>query len=146
MMVVAKSSPEWPLTKEISLPASVSVTVGGDSSLQDAATTVRREFPTASLNEILRYCALAVTEGRRIAREMVFGKGNHDVLAKERVSVNFDDSERALLDRHIRSGLTLSEIIRLGLYTEAGESPAKARELARMPRGPKPRKETNDSA
>lgn len=119
------------------MPGVVNVTVGSKSLVRDAAIAVRREFPGASLNEILRYCGLVVTEGKRIAREMVFGNAEDIELTRDHISAEVPAEEREILNNYVRGGRTLSEIYREGLYLEAGESPAKARELARMPRGPK---------
>ena len=117
---------------------SVNVTVGSSTIIQDAIARVRKEFPGASVNEILRYCALSLTEGKRIAEETVFGIRQDVEKVGERLYAKIPDGERELLERHVRGGRTLSEIYREGLYVEAGESPATARQMARIPRGPKP--------
>lgn len=129
------------------MPASVGVTIGSLTILQDAANEVRAKFPGASLNEILRYCALSVTVGTREARNRVFGN-ERAISDSEKVYAKIPDDEMELLKEHVRGGRTIAEIYREGLYQIAGESPTTARDQARMKRGPRknPKENTDEPA
>lgn len=127
------------------MPSTVSVTVGDTAIVSEVARVVRQQFPGASINEILRYCGLALTHGTREAQRMVFGDAeNSSGITGDRVFGKVPEEERAKLKEYLRDEpeiTCISDLYRAGIYFIAGESHSEALKRARIPRG-RPRKVT----
>ena len=120
------------------MPSTVSVTIGSKGILHDAMRVVRRQFPGASVNEILRYCGLAVARGTREAERIVFGSVNDSEPTGHRIYGKIPSDEHAIIEEYLRSdhGITsISELYRAGMHLMAGDAPADALKQAHMKMG-----------
>lgn len=91
----------------------MAVTVGSPTILHDAVIEVRRIFPGASVNEVLRMAALTALYGERNAREIVFRETEEIRVTNGRIGMVIPERERALIPN--TSDFNLSETVRAGL-------------------------------
>lgn len=91
------------------------VTIGSETILHDAIAEVRRFFPGATVNEVLRMAALTSVYGERKAREIVFTRTMDIKLSNGRLPLTLTAQERELLKTATKKGVNFSEMVRLGL-------------------------------
>lgn len=124
------------------MSSTVSVTIGDTAIVADVVRVVRRQFPGASINEILRYCGLALTQGTREAERIVFGNDENTGISSDRIYGHISEDERRKIEQYIENKpeiTSIADVYRAGMYFIAGENHDEALRLSKVQQG-RPRK------
>lgn len=115
--------------------ASVAACRVSEDDLREAA---RRVPAGASKSRLIRYSLLCLILDESEAHSTVFGDPDEITTVKGSINGKLPAHEWALIQQTY-PGASMAELVRCGLALRAGRNPLKVWDLAKVPRGPRPK-------